>query len=235
MNKEGFGIDNKENLAKTKYFSDFALKHFSEMKILKKGEILGKENKDWRNISEHCLVEAVGADILAEYLGANREEVVTSALIHDWFKRKEIEKMKKEGGLKGHRDSLIEDINFLKEYGVDEKIIKISHANIPESADLEYLKNRSLEEKIMHYIDMITSGSEFMDFNKRINIAQEKKHNVDFSESYRKEYGGKALNELQREISAKEQEEFGKILNIQPDALIDFIKEKLEERIDNFQ
>ncbi len=38
MSKENFEIDNKENLAKTKYFSNFALKYFKEMKILKKGE-----------------------------------------------------------------------------------------------------------------------------------------------------------------------------------------------------
>ena len=231
MNKENFKIDNKENLAKTRYFSDFAIKHFSEMKILKKGGILGKENKDWRNISEHCLAEAVGADILAEHLKADRGAISKAALIHDWYKRREIEKMKQEGGGKGYQDTSVEDVNFLKEYGVDEKIIKISHSNIPESADVEYLKNRSLEEKIIHYIDIITSGSEFVNYEERIRIVGQKKHNIEFSESFRSQYDGKSLFELQQEVAAIEQDEFEKALNIQQGTLIDFIKEKLKERI----
>ncbi len=235
MIKENFEINNKENLAKTKYFSDFAVKHLSEMKILKKGGILGKENKDWRNISEHCLAEAVGADILAEDLGADRKKVVRAVLIHDWYKRREVEAMKKIGGVLGHKQASVEDEWLLREYGIDEEIIKLSHSNIPDSADSIYLKNRSLEEKIIHYIDMATSDSDFMDFNERLDIVEKKKTAKDFSESYREKYNGKALNELQREISTMEQEEFEKTLNIQQGTLIDFIKEKLEERINNFQ
>jgi len=235
VNEENFEINNEENLAKTKYFSDFALKHFGKMKILKKGGILGKENKDWRNISEHCLVEAVGADILAEYLGADREEVVEAVLLHDWYKRREIEEMQKKDGSKEHQDSLIKDINFLRQYGIDERIIKISHSNIPEIADLEYLKSRPLEEKIMHFIDMITSDSNFMDFNERMAIARKKEITIDVSESYRDKYGGKSLIELQTEVVLTEQKEFEKSLNLQQGALINFIKEKLEERINNFR
>ena len=230
-------IENSNNLEderkrrKTSYFSNFALKNFSDMKILSKGGILGKENKDWRNISEHCLAEAVGADILAEDLGADRKKVVRAVLIHDWYKRKEVEAMKKIGGVSGHKQASVEDERLLREYGIDEEIIKLSHSNIPDSADSIYLKNRSLEEKIIHYIDMATSDSDFMDFNERLDIVEKKKTAKDFSESYREKYNGKALNELQREISTMEQEEFEKTLNIQQGTLIDFIKEKLKERI----
>ena len=235
MSKENIGTNNKENLAKTRYFSDFALKNLSEMKILKKGGILGKENKNWRNISEHCLAEAVGADILAEHLGADRDAVVEAALIHDWYKRREIEAMKKTDGAFGYEKTAEEDESFLREFGIDEIMIKLSHSNIPERADFEYLKNRSMEEKIIHFIDTILSGSEFVDFNERLRVVEQKKHNVEFSESFRDKYSGKSLFEVQRETIIIEQQEFEETLNLQPGELINFIKEKLEERINNFQ
>ena len=43
----------------------------------------------WRNVSEHCLLEAVTADILAEGLGLaeeEREQLVAGAILHDFFK-----------------------------------------------------------------------------------------------------------------------------------------------------
>ena len=38
--------------------------------------------------SEHCLVEAVGADILTEYLGVDRDkrDKVEKPHWHDWYK-----------------------------------------------------------------------------------------------------------------------------------------------------
>jgi HD superfamily phosphodiesterase len=227
--------DKRKELAKTRYFSDFALRHFNEMKILQKGGILGKENKDWRNISEHCLTEAVGADILAEYLGGNRDKVVSAALIHDWYKRKEVERMKKEGGALGYSQAAEEDVSLLRQLGVSEEIIKLAHANIPESSNQEYLNNRSLEEKIVHYIDMITSGSQFIDYVERLRIVRGKKHNIEFSESFRERYGGKSLLELQEELARIEEREFEDKLGLDRGELIRFIKEKLEERIQNYE
>ncbi len=216
---------------KTSYFSRFALGHLRDMRILRKGGVLGKENRDWRNISEHAIVEAVGADILAEALNTNREDVIQAANLHDWYKRREVEMMKKLGGAQGHAVTAVEDKRLLHEYGVPPHIVKLAHSNIPDSIDREYLSSRTLEEKIMHYMDLITSGSDFMNFRDRINIVAQEKHNVEFSDSFRDKYGGKSLFEVQEEVAQLEESEFEKLLGVPSGGVIQFIRKKLEERI----
>ncbi|MDP2676836.1 MAG: hypothetical protein Q8O83_04090 [bacterium] len=221
-------------LKKTRYFSHFATTHLAEMRILKKGGVLGKENRDWRNISEHCLVEAVGADILAEYMGADRKNIVSAALLHDWYKRNEIEAMKKLGGAKGHRDAAEKEIAVLQKMGIPENIIHLMHANIPQRADIEYLEKRTREEKIMHFIDLITLNAKFVDIKERIRDASKKKSVVEFCDSYRPRYNGKSLLEVQDIAGSLEQKEFEKILHLEPGTLIERIRHTLNNRIDAY-
>ncbi len=219
--------------AKTRYFSSFALAHGAEMKILRKGGILGKGNADWRNISEHCLAEAVGADILAEHLGADRNKVVQAALLHDWYKRREIETMRRLGDVAGHEYALTEDSRLLTEYGVPQDIVRLTHSNIPESTDSVALAARSPEEKIIHYADMMTLGSDFVDITSRLDDARKKPEVVAFTDSYREQYGGKSLLDVQEFTTKHEEGEFEKLLGLEPGTLLAFIKEKLAERIRN--
>ena len=217
---------------KTSYFSKFALVHMSEMKILKKGGVLGKENIDWRNVSEHCLVEAVGADILAERLGANRENVVQGTLLHDWYKRHEIDAKRKHGGKEGYAISSAEDERLLKELGIPENIIRIAHSNIPESDELKYLTGRPLEEKIIHYMDMITDQSDFTNPEERLRKVEANPATMQFLESFREKYHGKHLNELQRDVLKLEQTEFEEKLGLEKGTLIAFLKAELQKRIE---
>ena len=99
---------------KKKYFSRFALQHMGEMRIFQKGGILGKEHENWRNVSEHCIFESVIGDILAEALGANRESVVSATLLHDWYKRREVEIMKDEG-YSGHESAKKQEEQILRD------------------------------------------------------------------------------------------------------------------------
>lgn len=213
------------------YFSNFALRHFREMRILTKGGVLGRGNEGWRNVAEHCLVEAVGADILAEALGVSPERVVSAALLHDWYKRREVEAMKQIGGGRGYEKTTREDDRLLREYGISDEVIRIAHANIPESADAEYLARRPIEEKIMHFLDLVTSGTEFIDVDTRTRVAEQKKHMVEFSESFRSRYEGRTLHEVQREVTALEQREFEQEIGLEYGTLLDFLKSKLDERI----
>ncbi len=143
--------------------------------------------------------------------------------------------MKEIGGGDGYLKTISEDVKLLKQYGVDDNLIKLSHSNIPENNDLNYLKNRSIEEKIIHFVDMVISGAELVSISERYDILEKKSKNIEFSESFRDKYNGNSLFEVQREVAAIEQEEFEKTLNLQPGTLIDFIKEKLEERIKNYE
>lgn len=205
----------------------------NEMRVLKEGGLLGKENVDWRNVSEHCLVEAVGADILAEHLDANRQDVVRGALLHDWYKRHEIAARREHGGSKAFVITSVEDKRLLNELGVPENIILIAHANIPESDDSEYLADRSLEEKIIHYMDMITDQSTFTDPEERLRKAEENSRTMEFLESFREKYHGKHLNELQREVLKLEQTEFEEKLGLAKGSLLDFLQVELQKRIES--
>ena len=91
-----------------------------------------------------------------------------------------------------------EDERLLRESGIPEDMIKLAHSNIPENSDLNNLKNRSIEEKIIHFVDLITIGSEFVNFAERLQISEQKRQNIEFSESFRKKYNGKSLYEVQR-------------------------------------
>lgn len=217
---------------KTAYFSKFALAHMPQMRILKEGGILGKENSDWRNVSEHCLVEAVGADILAEHLNADRQTVVQGVLLHDWYKRHEIGARREHGAVAGFALSSAEDPAQLKELGVSENIIRIAHANIPESDDPEYLEQRPLEDKIMHYMDMITDQSDFIEAEERLRKTESNPATMQFLESFRDKYHGRHLNELQREVAKLEQKEFEKKLGLGEGKLIEFLKTTLHQRIE---
>lgn len=228
-NQLGQGFEKK----RTSYFSKFALAHISEMRTLKKGGVLGKENIDWRNISEHCLVEAVGADIIAEHLHADRKSVVQGTLLHDWYKRNEIMTRHEHGGAKAFAINSVEDEKLLKEFGVPEHIIRIAHANIPESDDPEYLTGRPVEEKIIHYMDMITDQSNFIDPEERLTRAESNPRTMEFLESFREKYHGRHLNELQREVLKLEQAEFEEKMGLEQGALIAFLKDELQKRIEH--
>src|SRR3990167_1664323 len=76
---------------RTAYCSKFALSHLSSFRPhYQRGETLGKGPEIWRNVSEHCLVAGIFADILSEEFGlpeAERTMVVNAALLHDWYKK----------------------------------------------------------------------------------------------------------------------------------------------------
>jgi HD superfamily phosphodiesterase len=224
-------LQNESRQMRTRYFSAFAQRHMNEMRILAAGDVLGKESEGWRNVSEHCLVEAVGADILAERLGADREKVVQAALLHDWYKRHEVE-MSRSDGVEGYWRSIEEDKVILREKGIAEDIITISKAIIPESADPEYLSNRSVEEKIMYIMDMMTSGTQWMPPLERQKISAKNPNVQAFSESYRKRFNGKSLLELLIEDQAIVVKEFETKLGLATGELVPYLKEELQRRIE---
>ncbi len=51
--------------------------------MLERGGVLGRGNEDWRNVSEHCLTEAVVGSLLAEALSADMSAVERALLLHD--------------------------------------------------------------------------------------------------------------------------------------------------------
>ncbi|MFA5927477.1 MAG: HDIG domain-containing metalloprotein [Patescibacteria group bacterium] len=240
MPPEGLSIAQDETLVpveasldKTHYFQYFAMHYLMpEMRILRRGRALVRPEADgWRQISEHCLSEAVGADILAEALGANREMVRRAALLHDWYKRRELELKKEHGMIEGYRISNTEDLQLLRGYGVPEELIRLSHSNTLENADPDYLASRTLEEKIVHFMDLITDYSNWVSYLERRKRPQNNPKAIEWSESFREQYDGASLFEMNQRLEALERGEFEEALGLEPGTLVNFMRQRLNERI----
>ena len=74
---------------KTEFFSKIALRNKDAVRAQKNGGLLDWDNesdRSWRNVSEHCLVEAARAEVFADKLGFSedfKKDLVTAALAHD--------------------------------------------------------------------------------------------------------------------------------------------------------
>src|SRR6185436_11074978 len=79
-----------------RYCATFAQKHVSLFRAHIIGKVLGKEHDAWRSVSSHCLMAGMFADVLAEQLHAThagRRVVCQAAILHDWAKRREVERL----------------------------------------------------------------------------------------------------------------------------------------------
>jgi hypothetical protein len=238
-------IANEYRLKRKKYYSSFALQYMGEMKILQKGGILGTGdgNESWRNISEHVLTEGVVADVLAEALSLSpidRKKIVKAAILHDWYKRREIEAFKKFGGYEGYLKAGAEDGKLLREYGVPEELIELAHSNIPRpdevnNTNTKSLASRSLLEKLMHYIDIITDNTDLVGYDVKIGLARTKPAVVNFTDGFKPLYNGISLLDVQLVAAKEEEAELEKMLNVEKGGLIKFIQNKIKERIQNVQ
>lgn len=209
-----------------KFFSDFAVSMKDDFKLLKIGGVLGMDAKKegWRNVSEHCLVEALEADILAEKMGLDPKKLKTAALIHDWYKRREIEAVNKLGP-EAHNTSIVEDEKLLKELGYSDEIISISKSVGHSSLAHMQEESVTLEEMVMHYIDDITAGSEIVRLEDRMskNEANPKLQKLDQLEPFfiKQRQVGKVIEEKIAE----------KIGLSDPSEVPSLIKQEIEKRI----
>lgn len=236
---------------KTKYCSEFAVSHLSSFRPhFQYGQTLGKSPEVWRNVSEHCLVAGIFADILAEDLelsSEDRKNVVKAALLHDWFKKHEAMAQREaaeRGGLTlEDMDELSEvDSEYLRKMNVSEEIIKIKAANVPDS--IEGLRDDT--EKILWYVDaMLTNTSPSVISNRFDDLKRgwtgEKEdraravRNNSFSNAYKAKYEGKSLYEVQLLLGDKIGREFSERIGFEgdPDQLPLYLKEKFVERVNS--
>lgn len=236
---------------KTAYFTDFAISHLSAFRPhYKRDEILGKKPEIWRNVSEHCLVAGVFADILADELQLStvqKDKVVKAMLMHDWFKEHESKTQQdasKQGMLSSLKLAEIEakERQILHEMGVPQDIIDLMEANIPKTI----AGPQGLPEKIIWYVDAMLLGTEPVSIQQRFDDTERgwdgtkedpnrAERNKAFSDLFKDQYGGKSLYDIQRQLGNKIGAEFAQIIKYQGEIsqLPLFLKEKLVERINN--
>lgn len=142
------------------YISDFAMSHFSEMKKLQLGRILGPKSEGWRNVTDHNLMAGIMADVMAELLGLSTEDrkhVVHVALTHDWDKR-----MVKEAVRTGAPTEYNGVIRY--QYDTDQMIalesIKSGIVRVTGNDWRDFERWDDLE-KIMRYVDSSIGRGEF--------------------------------------------------------------------------
>jgi len=240
----------------TKYSSDFAVGNHSAFKPHhKEGGTLSKKEvettgssgkkESWRNVSEHCLVAGIFADIIAEEVGLSgdeRKRVVQAAIMHDSNKKYEVLEMK-EAAKAGRLDlGEVERIHdkqdeILRKIGIDEELIQLSGANVP--MDLEGPK--SLSEKIIWYVDAMlldTTPVPIIDrFTNTSGSGDERKiRNSVFSDAFKEKYSGKSLNEVQLELSEKIGLELANKMGYEGEVekLPLHLVEKFEDRVRNY-
>lgn len=213
------------NDKKRKYFSDFATKHLGAFRIHKEQGLLSKK-EGWRNVSEHCLVEAVAADCLAEELQLpedDKEKLVTGALLHDFYKRQEIELMSARGktSMDVVREAEDKGTEYLNRKGIDPEVIKIINSVGASPVDYFETKEPTMEEKIMHYVDDITDGNDFTYLKDRLDRVAKRYPDVE-----------KSIYERMFKVSEKIEKEIADKLGLaEARELPMYIKRKIEERI----
>ncbi|HUW21479.1 MAG TPA: hypothetical protein VMW41_02305 [Candidatus Bathyarchaeia archaeon] len=245
---------------KTAYCQHFALSHKDVFRIHQEAGLLGlkkRGSREFRNVAEHCLVAGIFADILCELAGmgqTERNRVVKAAILHDWNKRDEVNKLSRilidKSKMKGYARLSLRDIEeikttqaeFLRGNGVEAEIIRLSQANIPETDE----GPQTLTEKIVWFVDamlydtepvavsqrMSQSQKPTWDYTENIRIAR----NQRISEAYRARYRGRSLLEVQQALAPKVSADIAEAVGYQgePAFLPEFLREQFVQRVMGF-
>jgi len=135
-----------------------------------------EKGKNWSNVTEHCLIEAARVRALADLLGLEsnvREELVSAAAVHDFYKKEEIRLTREDiaAGGSGRNGVFIAEgagEKILRAAGFSDTVISLSgHLTadpkdvyyIKEILDLPNLSSENIAQLVMHYIDNYTCGS----------------------------------------------------------------------------
>ncbi len=133
-----------------------------------------KDEEDWRNVSEHCLVTAARVSLLANTLGFSKDEqdnLIIASALHDFFKRDEIRTFKTAGTTwENMRQSSERATRVLAEAGFNKRIVNIINfiglGGTPKAIDTLHRSNFSqgdLASLLPRYVDMYTIGSEWVE------------------------------------------------------------------------
>jgi len=133
----------------------------------------GPKAKRWENVSEHCLVVAARAEILAKWLALSeesRKELFGAAILHDYNKKEEIEYTGKNGRTpESFNEAYAMSTKKLVEAGFDSTTIEIadsvgyaSCAAIEEVLQKPQLSEHDVARLILHYMDDYTVNTDWV-------------------------------------------------------------------------
>lgn len=225
----------QEKIKKTEFWARRALSAISEMRHNKETSLFPK-SEGWRNVVEHELIEAEAVDVLGEKLGLSDEErknLRTAALLHDVFKRKEIERARVRGP-SAFEEVAEEEKEWIKSLGYSSEIVElVGSVALPSFRDFnEKFDTISTTRKIIHYVDDITLSSDIVTLEKRVSYVVDNPEYKELNESGKAVFG-RLYTDVQLEISKRIEAEFAPRLGVSnPSAIPAFIKDSINSRID---
>ncbi len=229
------------------------------------GNMWGKKNttEDWRNVSEHCIVEATRAEVFAEKLGLSedvKKDLITAAALHDFYKKHEIEKAAEEGlTFEDMINAAKEADKILKKNKFSDRVVRLagSMAVVSLHETKKILEKDSLSEEdiaflILHYIDDYTKGSDWVipaeetenqgkinDLDRRIGVIASNPNYRLINEQGRQHFGGEGSYEAQLRIGHLVEEKLAILmsqtgnLSIEPKDLPFFIDQEIMCKIES--
>jgi hypothetical protein len=176
------------------YFEKLAEKYRVALQLHENpGKLWEKDanGKDWRNVTDHCLMEAARAEIFAEKLKFPTDiaiDLANAAALHDFYKKIDVQYTREDiaqggDGRKGNLRAEREAADILRDAGWSERVIAWigSVGSEPEVLRrmMEILNREKISEEdaaclCMHYIDDYTVGSE------PVVPARDGKNEIDF-------------------------------------------------------
>ncbi len=231
-------VENKSRI----FWQKRTLTHLKEMRAEKLAGLFPKK-EGWRNVVAHELVEAEGADVLADILGLPqelREKLYSAALLHDVYKRKEREAFKERGST-GAEETDKQQGSFIESLGFDEKIAELGSLaggyalpyflEDPGAEVLTIKKELPIEDLIIHYVDDITLGSDLVPLKQRVAYVKETYKEED--EAGMKMFGGRLPSDVQFEVSRQIEIKLAGLVGVDnSETLPEWIKSKILERIE---
>ncbi|OGD06948.1 hypothetical protein A2899_03575 [Candidatus Amesbacteria bacterium RIFCSPLOWO2_01_FULL_49_25] len=146
-----------------KYFKKLRQKFAKELALHQKYD-------SWDRVIDHCLAVAARVDALSRLLNIPpklRTQIVSAALVHDFYKRKQIELIT-QNGLPGYSQSISQSSQHLLEAGFDSTIAQLAssseisnHPLLTTYATLGEISLDQLAMLIVAYCDFVTTEADW--------------------------------------------------------------------------
>lgn len=182
-----------------RFFSDLALRHWKEMRLLLRGGKLWKK-AGWRGVVEHSLIQLAVADALAEILhlrNYEREMLRRAAVVHDWKKR-----MEKAPEDFTHRDHAIA-ARLFQEVQPDSALLLATTPAFLERALIN--GEATWLELLQFYIDDLCMGGKIVPWQERIDELEKRKPELNQDQELTRKLGGRYWDKERELAQAVEQ------------------------------
>lgn len=182
---------------------------------------------EWANVYNHCLAVGLICNILGHMMllsSTNRIMLTKAALLHDWYKKSEIEGAKKEGPDFFKKSGQLSHAGLLLR-GYDKQVADLTCTVTPYCLKTILNNDQSWMAKALHWADDAVLHDEFVGLEARINNTE--KRYPELAEKSREEYNGKTLFDVQRTVGASLQRQLEAKCGIPLTSLNDEIKKKI--------